>query len=128
MAKVLGIGGVFFKCKDPAALAAWYRDHLGFDVTDGWNGTAFQPSKDDAPDLRIVWGPFKQDTDYFQPSGREAMINFRVDDLQGVLEKVRAGGAELAGEIESYDYGRFGWFIDPEGYKIELWQPIQTGA
>jgi len=122
MAKVLGLGGVFFKCEDPAALAAWYRDHLGLDVTE-WNGVPFDPDADDGPGKAIIWGPFKADTDYFDPSTRAVMINFRVDDLEGVLDRARAGGAEIVGEIVAYDYGRFGWFVDPAGFKIELWEP-----
>ena len=122
MAKILGLGGVFFKCADPAALSAWYKEHLGLNVEE-WGGVPFDPDADDGPAKRIVWGPFKADTDYFNPSRHGAMINFRVDDLEGVLAKAKGGGAEIVGEIMEESYGRFGWFIDPEGYKIELWQP-----
>jgi len=121
MAKVLGIGGVFFKCRDKAALAAWYRDHLGFELSE-YGGTDFGPAAL-PPGARTVWSPFDGDTDYFDPSTKPFMVNLIVDDLDGALERVRAGGARLVGEPQSYDYGRFGWFLDPEGHKIELWQP-----
>lgn len=121
MASVLGIGGVFFRSADPAALSQWYREHLGFPVED-WGGAVFRPGDMPAAGY-TVWGPFPADTDYFAPSAGSWMLNLVVDDLEGMLARVEAGGARRVGEIERHEYGRFGWFLDPGGNKIELWQP-----
>jgi len=121
MAKVLGIGGVFFKCKDKDQLAQWYKDHLGFVLGD-YGGTDFEPSS--APKGGYtVWGPFADDTKYFAPSEKEFMINLMVDDVDALLAKVEQGGATVMEEKENSEYGYFGWFVDPEGNKIELWEP-----
>lgn len=122
MAKALGVGGVFFKARDPGALAAWYGTHLGIDVQEGFSGAIFKADMVPAGGY-TVWAPFDADTGYFEPSGSPFMINFMVDDLDGALAQVAEGGATLAGTPEDSEYGRFGWFIDPEGNKIELWQP-----
>ena len=124
MAKVLGVGGVFFRSRDPEALGAWYQKWLGVPVNPPY-GASFEPSSMPAGGY-TVWAPFKEATDYFDPSKRELMVNLAVDDLDGALEQVREGGAEVVGEIESYDFGRFGWFIDPEGTKVELWEPLEV--
>jgi len=122
MAKVTGIGGFFFKCKDCEALLAWYRDMLGIPVDEyGWN---FEWKSDTGGDGRTVWGAFAGDSDYFNPSKREFMINLRVDDLDGMLAALAEKGVEKVGGIEDYPYGRFAWIMDPEGTKIELWQPF----
>lgn len=121
MAEVKGIGGVFFKCRDREALCRWYSEHLGFKLSD--HGAVDFPVDRLPPGAWTVWGPFKASTSYFEPSGKEFMINLMVDDVGGVLAKAEAGGARRVGEIEEYEYGRFGWFVDPEGNKIELWQP-----
>lgn len=123
MAKVTGLGGIFFKCRDARALGDWYRKYLGFDISEDWNGVQFRAAEDATPDPSVVWSPFAEDTEYFNPSAREVMINFRVDDLDGVLENAHKGGAKVF-DTETHSYGRFGWFIDPEGYKIELWEPV----
>lgn len=125
MAKVRTIGGVFFKCRDPKALGEWYAKWLGLPVDAGYGGASFG-TEHLPPGTRAVWGPFKADTEYFDPSNREFMINLVVDDLDGALEQVADGGAEIVGEVEEYEYGRFGWFLDPEGNKVELWQPAVT--
>ena len=122
MASVLGIGGVFFKCRDPGALLAWYAEHLGFEPESDHASVSFRPTTV-PPGGFTVWGPFKDTTDYFSPSDKPYMLNLMVDDLEGALAQVKAGGAEVMGEIEEYEYGRFGWFVDPEGNKIELWVP-----
>jgi predicted enzyme related to lactoylglutathione lyase len=120
MARALGIGGVFFKSRDPKALIAWYAEHLGFEPEENHDSVSFKPAT--MPQGSVtVWGPFKITTDYFAPSDKPYMFNFLVDDLEGALEQVKAGGAEVTGDIEEYDYGRFGWFVDPEGNKVELW-------
>ena len=122
MARVLGIGGVFFKSPDPKALGAWYREWLGIPVDEGWGGYAFLPQ--DVPEHgRTVWGPFRNDTEYFNPSTREFMINLMVDDLDGALARVAEGGAEVVGDVQEYEYGRFGWSMDPDDNKVELWEP-----
>jgi predicted enzyme related to lactoylglutathione lyase len=124
MAKAIGMGGVFFKCSDKEGLSAWYARHLGLDLGE-FGGVDFEVSR--LPDSAFcVWGPFEKSTTYFDPSGKPFMVNLIVDDLEGALAQVREGGADVVGEIEEYDFGRFGWFIDPEGTKIELWQPPES--
>lgn len=122
MAQVLGVGGVFFRSPDPKALGEWYRKWLGVPVDPNWGGAAFQPSEVPKGGCTI-WTPFKQDTKYFDPPARAFMINLMVDDLDGALAQVKEGGAVVMGEREESEFGRFGWFIDPDGNKVELWQP-----
>ena len=120
MAKVLGVGGVFFKCKDHKALGEWYKEHLGMPF--GEYGASLKP--DTIPEGGMtVWGPFKGETEYFDPSGREFMVNLMVDNLEDALAQVKAGGAQVMDETMDEEYGKFGWFIDPEGTKVELWEP-----
>lgn len=121
MARVLGVGGVFFRARDPKLLGDWYHKWLGVPVSHP-HGASFEPASMPNGGL-TVWAPFPQDTAYFGPSDQQLMVNLVVDDLDVALTQVQEGGAELAGEVEEYDYGRFGWFIDPEGNKVELWQP-----
>lgn len=122
--RVLGLGGLFFTAEDPKALAAWYQQHLGFDVQ-AFGATQFAMfSVDKQPAGSYgVWSAFDSKTEYFQPSTKGFMLNLMVDDLSQALKQVEAGGATLVGEPESHEYGHFGWFMDPEGNKIELWQP-----
>jgi predicted enzyme related to lactoylglutathione lyase len=120
MAKVVGLGGIFFKSRDPAALAAWYAQHLGLELEE-WGGARFQDGAS-RPGY-TVWAPFPADTSYFGTGGQGHMINFRVDDLAGLLDKLRAGGVEVDEHTEQSEYGTFGWIVDPEGTRIELWQP-----
>ena len=125
MAKVIGIGGVFFKCADPEATAAWYRDVLGVELND-YGGADFlheAAAKRFGAAARTVWGPFNDGTDYFAPSEKPFMVNMIIDDLDAMLERLAEAGVELAGEPESYDYGRFAWIVDPDGVKVELWEP-----
>jgi predicted enzyme related to lactoylglutathione lyase len=121
MARVLGVGGIFFRAGDPETLGDWYRKWLGVPVSHP-HGASFKPDSMPAGAL-TVWAPFQHDTTYFDPADRQFMFNLVVDDLDEALSQVQQGGAELVGEIEEYDYGRFGWFLDPEGNKVELWQP-----
>ncbi len=121
MAKVLGVGGVFFKSADPDRLYDWYAEHLGVTKKDE-PGVSFQNSAQPAAGY-IVWSAFDNDTKYFDPADKQYMFNLVVDDLDGALQQVAKGGAELVGEVEAYDFGSFGWFIDPDGNKVELWQP-----
>jgi predicted enzyme related to lactoylglutathione lyase len=125
MAKAIGVGGVFFKTEDPQGLAAWYRDWLGLPIDETYGGASFKPETMPAGGY-TVWAPFQASTDYFEPSTRPYMLNLVVDDLNGALAQVREGGAEVIGEIEDYDYGRFGWFMDPDGNKVELWEPREA--
>jgi len=117
---VTGIGGVFFKSKDPKALAAWYRDVLGIAV-EAWGGAALRTDVPGHPSV-VVWGPFAADTKYFDPSTRELMINFAVDDLDAMIAKLEAKGVKVLGRDDSDPNGRFAWILDPDGTKIELWQ------
>ena len=121
MARVLGLGGLFFKSKDPKELGAWYQRWLGVPVEHPY-GATFQPRAMPTGAFS-VWTPFDQSTTYFEPSTRQFMFNLVVDDLDGALAQVREGGATVLDEIEEMEYGRFGWFIDPEGNKVELWEP-----
>ena len=122
MARVLGIGGVFFKSKDPGTLTSWYRDVLGLEVED-WGGVIFRPEAMAAqPGAATVFSLFEADTTYFAPSTREFMINLAVDDLDGILASCATHGVE-ANEFSDDANGRFAHILDPEGTKIELWQP-----
>jgi catechol 2,3-dioxygenase-like lactoylglutathione lyase family enzyme len=120
MARITAIGGIFFHSADPKALAAWYRDTLGLSVED-WGGAMIQA--DGAGPSFGVWTPFKKDTDYFKPSSREFMINFAVDDLDAFLAGLEAKGIEVNGRQQMDGMGKFAWILDPDGTKIELWQP-----
>lgn len=121
MAKALGVGGIFFKSRDPQALMQWYHAHLGLPTESSDYATFYAATM--PPGGCTVFSPFKDTTGYFAPSKRDFMFNLVVDDLDGALAQVVAGGAELVGDPQSFDYGRFGWFMDPEGNKVELWQP-----
>ena len=122
MARVLGIGGVFFKSKDPGALTSWYRDVLGIGLED-WGGIVFRPESMAAqPGAATVFSPFEHDTAYFAPSTRDFMINLAVDDLDGILASCAEHGVEVT-VLPDEPNGRFAHVIDPDGTKIELWQP-----
>jgi catechol 2,3-dioxygenase-like lactoylglutathione lyase family enzyme len=124
MAKVIGIGGVFFKAKDPKGLGAWYRTHLGVDVQP-WGGAAFDWNGPDNPTGAgtTAWSLFPADTKHFAPSGAPFMINYRVDDLDRLLADLRAAGVPILQGPEAGEYGAFAWIADPEGNKVELWEP-----
>lgn len=123
MAKVLGIGGVFFKSKDPGALLNWYRDVIGLHVHD-WGGVFITPEAMAAhPGAGTVFSPFKSDTDYFLPSTKDFMINLAVDDLDGILARCADHGVKPVRSFPDEPNGRFAHILDPEGNSIELWQP-----
>lgn len=123
MRRVTGIGGVFFKSKDPKALGDWYRTHLGMDVSE-WGGLAFQWADDRLNDGgSTVWSVFTADTDHFAPSPAGFMINYRVEDLHGLLATLREEGCDVVEKTDESEYGKFGWVIDPDGNKLELWEP-----
>jgi len=121
---VTGIGGIFVKSADTKGLVNWYREKLGFPF-DGYGSSFLMREADDAEKLGYnVWGPFKDETDYFKPSEKEFMINLRVRGLDALLQRLKKAGVEQIGKTEKYDYGHFAWIIDPEGTKIELWEQI----
>jgi predicted enzyme related to lactoylglutathione lyase len=125
--KVIGVGGIFFRSPDPAKLGDWYRDVLGISV-ESWGdtrGTSFAPG-DMPPNSFTVWSAFTKDTQYFGNSGQAYMINLVVDDLELVLSKVSAAGGTVLPDREDADYGRFGWIKDPDGNRVELWEPPAT--
>ena len=121
--RVHGLGGVFFKAADPAALAGWYAKHLGLDVQE-WGGALLHWRRADTDAAACtVFAPFAATTEYFQPSGKEFMLNFRVDDLDATLAGLRAEGCRVLDRREDSEQGRFGYVVDPEGTLLELWQP-----
>jgi len=121
MAKVLGVGGVFFKSPDPEKLYEWYERWLGFKA-EPQSGIGFQPRNMPKGSV-TVWSAFKSSSGYFAPSAKEFMFNLVVDDLRGALSQVGEGGAQIIGDAEESEYGKFGWFMDPYGNKVELWEP-----
>ncbi len=127
MKRVTGLGGVFFKTADPQKMKEWYGKHLGLPVDE--YGASFRSIDIDtnAP-VSTVWSPFKQDTTYFNPSEKAFMLNYRVENLVALLKVLKEEGVQIIGEIEEYPYGKFGWIIDPEGNKIELWEPNEEGS
>jgi predicted enzyme related to lactoylglutathione lyase len=118
--RIVGIGGVFFKSKDPKALAAWYREHLGVPVEAGQSHAALTST---AAGEMTVWSTFAADTKYFGPGPSSSMVNYRVSDLNAMLAQLRAAGVQVEDRVEDYDYGRFGWATDPDGNRFELWEP-----
>ncbi len=126
MKRVIGLGGVFFKSKDPKALGEWYARHLGI-VPDPRKGAGFPWRRDDEPERseRTVWAPFSADTGYFAPSTAPFMFNYIVEDLDALLEALEAEGVTVDEKREDHPYGRFAWAMDPEGNRIELWEPVK---
>jgi predicted enzyme related to lactoylglutathione lyase len=124
MKRVIGIGGIFFKAKDPAALQAWYKRHLGIDVQE-WGGTAFTWSDADGKPMggSTIWSVGAVDGSQFAPSTASFMINYRVADLHGLVKLLKEEGCNVLDKVDDSEYGKFGWVIDPEGNKVELWQP-----
>lgn len=126
MARVIGLGGVFFKARDPQALMDWYRQWLGFEIKPYGCAEFSQVGRPE--EAFTVWTPFASDTKYLEPSDKDFMINFVVDDVDGLLEQVRKGGGQVVDEVVREPYGDFGWFLDPEGNKIELWKPTPQNS
>ena len=123
MKKVTGIGGVFFKCKDPQAVNDWYKTHLGFDTTPYGSSFEWRDNENTEKKGLTQWNPFPESTKYFEPSTKEFMINYRVEDLEALVEQLREGGVTIVDKIETYDYGKFVHILDLEGNKIQLWEP-----
>ena len=119
MARITGLGGIFYKVPDPDKTREWYQEVLGI----GGEWGAMFPFKKDDPEGFTLHSPFKADTDYFGPSAKEFMVNFRVDDLDGVVADLEGKGIEVLGRQDE-DYGRFAWIMDPDGVKLELWQQL----
>ena len=124
MKRVTGIGGIFFKASDAVALRAWYKQHLGIDVQE-WGGAAFSWSDDDGKPTggTTVWNITVAGSDYFAPSSAPFMINYRVPDLHALLTALKGEGCNVVEKTDESEFGKFGWVIDPEGNKIELWEP-----
>ena len=126
MARITGIGGVFFRARDPKALAAWYAQHLGIQLTD-WGGAQFLWPDEVPPTTgSTAWSLFPADTKYFGPGSQSAMVNYRVDDLDALLAQLAAANVPIDPHREDSSYGRFAWITDPEGNRLELWQPLVT--
>jgi predicted enzyme related to lactoylglutathione lyase len=121
MARVTGIGGVFLRARDPDALGAWYKRHLGVPFNDGFAKLIW--SEDPDPNAATIWAPFDADTTYFGSEKQQVMVNFRVDDLDALLAELAANGVEIAPERNDDATGRFAWVIDSEGNRVELWEP-----
>ncbi|MFN1834622.1 VOC family protein [Balneola sp. MJW-20] len=121
--RVTGIGGVFLKAKDPEKTKQWYHTHLG--IKSGPYGGTFEwrHTSDKERKGYTAWSIFDENTDYTNPSSKDAMINYRVENLEELLSALKEEGVEIVGKMESYEYGKFGWIMDPNGYKIELWEP-----
>lgn len=123
--RVIGVGGVFLRARDPKALTDWYKEHLGFPVSD--HGTVFMWSDGPGKDLGMTaWSAFPDHTDYFGKGSRQAvMLNYLVDDLDALLKKLEAAGVTIDPKRENASYGKFAWITDPEGNRVELWQPLE---
>lgn len=123
-ARVTALGGIFFKSPDPEKLKVWYETHLG--IPSGKYGTTFEWRSSKQPENKgfTAWSIMAESTPYFDPGKQQAMVNYRVNDLDALLQKLKKEHVEIVGEPESYDYGKFGWIMDPDGNKIELWEPV----
>lgn len=123
MKRVTGIGGIFFKCRDPKKMTEWYRQHLGLNTNP--YGATFEwfEGADSSTKAQTQWSPFPESTDYFEPSARDFMMNYRVENLEALVEVLKNEGVTIVDEIETYDYGKFVHILDAEGNKVELWEP-----
>ena len=122
MKRVTGLGGVFFKTKDPGKIKEWYAKHLGLPMDDYGCSFRWIDAESKAPAL-TAWSPFKDETTYFQPSEKQFMLNYRVANLAELLKVLREEGVQIVGEAQDDPFGKFAWIMDPEGNKIELWEP-----
>lgn len=124
MKKVTGIGGIFFKCKDPNKVKEWYQKHLGLNTNEYGATFEWYQEADSKKKSITQWNPFKETTKYFEPSTKEFMINYRVENLEALVEELKKEGVTIVDNIETYDFGKFVHIVDIEGNKIELWEPI----
>ncbi|MDD5360787.1 MAG: VOC family protein [Ignavibacteria bacterium] len=123
MKKVTGIGGIFFKCKDPKAVNEWYKAHLGFETSPYGTNFEWRENDDSTKKGITVWNPFPDNTKYFEPSSKDFMLNYRVENLEALVEELKKANVTIVDKIETYDYGKFVHILDIEGNKIELWEP-----
>ncbi|WP_246496851.1 VOC family protein [Chitinophaga varians] len=123
MKRVTGIGGIFFKCNDPEKVRQWYKTHLGFDTNEYGAKFEWKQKEDTAQDGYTLWTPFAGKTKYFEPSTKDFMINYRVENLEALVVELKKEGVTVLDNIETYDYGKFVHILDVEGNKIELWEP-----
>lgn len=124
MKKVTGIGGIFFKCKDPNKMMEWYKTHLGLDTNPYGANFEWRQADDPTKKGSTQWSAFGDNTKYFEPSTKDFMINYRVENLEALVEQLKKEGVTIVDKIETYDYGKFVHIMDVEGNKIELWEPI----
>lgn len=124
MKRVKGIGGIFFRCEDPAATREWYREHLGIESGEYGGDFAWRHARDPDRMGHTVWAPFPGDTEYFGEGAQDFMVNYRVEDLDALLEELREEGVEVVGGPEEFEYGSFAWIRDPDGRRVELWEPV----
>jgi len=125
MKKVTGIGGIFFKCKDPGKMKEWYQKHLGLNTNDYGATFEWREDADSTKKGQTQWSPFPETTKYFAPSTKDFMINYRVENLEKLVDELKKEGVSIVDNIETYDYGKFVHIIDLEGNKVELWEPIE---
>ncbi|TSA28963.1 MAG: VOC family protein [Bacteroidetes bacterium] len=123
---VTGIGGIFFRSKDPQKAREWYGRNLGLVINDYGSSFEFRNANRPEEINYLQWSPFAEETEYFNPSEKEFMINYRVQNMEGLVKKLRKNGVTIVDEIEEYDYGKFVHIMDPEGNKIELWEPVDS--
>lgn len=124
--KVTGIGGIFFRTKDPSKTKEWYGENLGLSISEYGSSFEFRNANQPHEINYLQWSPFEEGTDYFDPSHKEFMINYRVQNMEGLVRKLRENGVTIVDEIEEYEYGKFVHIMDPEGNKIELWEPVDS--
>ncbi len=124
MKKVTGIGGIFFKCKDPEKMTAWYQNNLGLNTNPYGATFEWYQTPDSTSKATTQWTPFAEKTKYFEPSTKDFMINYRVENLAALVEELEKSGVAIVDTIETFDYGKFVHILDPEGNKIQLWEPI----
>jgi len=123
MKRVTGIGGIFFKCNDPAKMREWYKTHLGFDVSPYGAKFDWHQGTDTTNKGYTLWTPFAEKTKYFEPSAKDFMINYRVENLEALVEELKKEGVTVLDKVETYEYGKFAHILDMEGNKIELFEP-----
>ncbi len=128
MKKVTGIGGIFFKCKDPNKMRAWYNDHLGINSSEWGANFEWNEADDITKKGSTAWNLFAETTNYFEPSTKDFMINYRVENLEALVAELQKEGVTIVDQIESFDYGKFVHIMDMEGNKIELWEPIDSAS
>lgn len=122
--KVTGIGGIFFRCKNPNEVKGWYGKHLGLAVNEYGSSFEFRNAHRPEEINYLQWSPFAETTGYFSPSEKQFMINYRVSNIVQLVEQLRKNGVTIVDEIQEYDYGKFVHIMDPEGNKLELWEPV----